>query len=266
MPVETRRVRPRRSASSRPKAKRAMIPRAVKERGTAKGYHEFDHVALTKLYFEKDATTGVTGFKNTDQTTGAPSGASHRGIQFVSTGDTFQTRLGEGVTAVTISQSLTNYTQLAAIFDNYKIIRERYEFWFCIQPNEANQGGTGASAQSINLNLVRDTNTNLPPGSENEVMQYTNPIWIKGSDAHPKRISHVPYLCVDTSRDLEGTSATDMGMNVAASINYLNTKNTLTMFSGLRGWMSLLYDLTANKVSGYLMIRRVQKRRYRNTI
>lgn len=238
------------------------VPRAIATRGTANGYHEFNHHRYTKLYFKTTGTGTFSGFYNTDQTTGAYSGSPQRGVQLNSVGDSFYCNIGEGATVTTIAQGMSNWAELAAVFDNYKVVSESYEFWFALET----KGPADATTTGINLIMVKDPNTNLPPVNEGDVIQYNRQIWIKGVDQFPKKVYNNPFILVDTSRDMNGTAASDFGLNLEASkAGYISTKNNLTMFSGMKGWLSIV-NSGVGDISGYLFIKRVQKRRYKNQI
>lgn len=239
-------------------AKKRSVPRALLTRGTPKGYYEIPVTVYRKLYYNMS-----TGVWPTTQTTGAQTGLTgYQGFALGTDLSTSKMWLGNGAFSASINVTVPGFAELQACFDECKIHRIDYEFWF------QNQGadtalGSSTLQQSANMFIVEDPNNLDPPASLGTILQYAKVHRVVGDLTRPKKITLYPKIRLDagSASDETGTTTT---LAVTAPATYCQSAKPAVEHFGLRGWFDTCSVL--NGQFGYIGIKETQYRRYKRII
>lgn len=238
--------------SSSMRAPMRSIPRAISTRGTPDGYYEIPVNIFRKVYWNMS-----TGLWDTNQTTGASIGATgSNGFSLCSLLDTSVLVTGSAVQAIPVP----GISELQAVFDQCKLVKIEYEFWFA---NQAHQLGATA-LDSPELFIVTDYDNNDVPTSVGEVMQYSKIHRVVGNANNGKyRVTLYPKVRVPvgTAGDEAGTSTSLTGVEAAG---YQDLQKPGAIHMGLRGWFNT-NSSNATASLGYLHVLERQTRRYKIT-
>lgn len=232
------------------------VPRAIAHRGTPRGYYEIPVSLFRKVYWNMS-----TGMWATDQTSGAPVGSTgYNGVSMTTALDTSYMSLGNsGAFSANNNISIPGFAELQAVFDQCKVVRIDYEFWFS-NPSMTQSAGAFDAPE---LWLVKDYDNADPPASMNEVLQYQKPIRILGNANNGTyKVSIYPKVrtSLGSALDEAGTTTTLAGV---ASGGYEDAQKPGAQHFGLRGWF--VTNSSQGATLGYLHIKETQVRRYKIT-
>lgn len=247
----------RRSAAKPRRQMRAVsrVPRAIATRGTPKGYYEIPVSLFRKVYWNMS-----TGLWETSQSTGASIGTSgYNGFSFWSALDVSSMTLGNGAFSASNSSTLPGFTEMQAVFDQCKIVRIDYEFWFS---NQSHEVGTAAH-DNPELFIVKDFDNADPPSTLNEILQYQKVHRVLGNANNGTyKISIYPKVrtSLGAASDEAGTATTLSGVEGSG---YQDVQKPATAHFGLRGWFNT--NSIQGATLGYLHVMERQIRRYKIT-
>lgn len=235
--------------------KKQKIPRAISTRGTPNGYYEIPVTIYRKLYFNMS-----TGVWPTNQTTGAQTGLTgYQGFALSTSLSDSNFFMGNGSFSDSSTITIPGFAELQQVFDECKIVKVDYEFWF---QNTAGSVALGSSTlyQAPNLFIVEDENSADPPSSLGAILQYGKVHQTYGDISQRKKITVYPHIRADggTASDEMGTSST---LGIAMPSTYIQTSKPAVNHFGLRGWMDTCSVLNGN--FGYLGVKETQLRRYK---
>lgn len=246
---------PYRRSAPKKRVMRAVsrVPRAIATRGTPSGYYEIPVNIFRKIYWNMS-----TGLWETNQTTGASVGATgYNGFSFASTLDTSLNYVGGS--GVNNNVTVPGFSEMQAVFDQCKIVRIEYEFWFANQAHEM----TSTSHDSPELFMVTDYDNIDVPTSIGEVMQYSKIHRVVGN-ANIGKYKLVLYPKVRTAIGSDGAeSGTTTTLAGSEAAGYQDAQKPASVHMGLRGWFNTNSSQPATL--GYLHILERQIRRYKIT-
>lgn len=230
---------------------KSRVPRAVATRGTPDGYYEIPTTIYRRLYWNMSS-----GLWTTDTLTGAQSGSTgYQGFGIGTQLDTSSMFLG--ISGGSSIRTVPGFAQLQGVFDECKIARINYEFWFAGQAHENNS----TLSQAPNLWIVEDGNGIDPPTTQDEILQYAKVRCVKGDISSPLKMTIYPKIRVGAASDGSDMSTTETS-GVMDSSRYVSTVKPGVMHMGLRGWFETNPAL-ATAEYGYLCIKETQIRRYK---
>lgn len=233
------------------RSRQSRVPRPLRTRGTPDGYYEIPVTIYRRLYFNMS-----TGLWVTDPVTAATSGSTgYNGFGLGTQLDTSTMYLGGSGASVNVT--VPGFAELQNVFDECKIARIHYEFWFA---NQSGEGGT-TLLQAPNVWIVQDTNSVDPPSSQSTLLQYANVKLVKGDIHTPTKITLYPRMREDVSSDGAALS-TSTTSSVMDHARYCSTEKPSAFHFGLRGWFETNAAL-ATVYLGYLCIKETQIRRYK---
>ncbi len=234
----------------------SRVPRAIATRGTPAGYYEIPVNVFRRVYWNMS-----TGLWKTDQTTGAPSGATgYNGFSLGTQLDASLMALGNGSFSADNHITIPGFAEVQTVFDQGKIVRIEYEFWFS---NQATVNSNVNAYENPELWIVYDPDNLDPPSSIGEISQYQKVLKVKGNanngvfktTVYPKvRIS------VGSAADEGGTATTLTG---SESAGYMDLAKPSATHFGLRGYFINNTHMTNHL--GYLHICERQIRRFKIT-
>lgn len=197
-----------------------------------------------------------TGLWETNQGSGASVGATgYNGFSFASTLDTSVNFVGGANNNI----SVPGFAEMQAVFDQCKIVRIDYEFWFANQAHEM----TSTSHDSPELFIVTDYDNIDVPTSIGEVMQYSKIHRVVGN-ANGGKYKMSLYPKVRTSIGSDGAeAATATTLCGSETAGYMDAQRPGAYHMGLRGWFNTNSSQPATL--GYLHILERQIRRYKIT-
>lgn len=235
--------------------RQSRVPKAIRTRGTPRGYYEIPVTVYRRLYFNMS-----TGLWQTDPYTGVQSGAiGYNGFALNTAMDTSNMPLGNGSITTNVAVAVPGFSSLQGVFEEGKIARIDYEFWIAGQA--ADQGTV--LAQAPNIWVVQDFNNSDPPASLAEVLQYSTVKCVKGDINHPLKITVYPKVrdSVGSAQDELGTTTTIAQVEAGG---YYQLSKPGAIHFGLRGWFETNAALATAQL-GYLCIKETQIRRYKVT-
>lgn len=247
----------RRPAYKKRRVMRAVsrVPRAIATRGTPQGYYEIPVSVFRKVYWNMS-----TGLWETAQSTGTPGGVTgYNGFSFYTALDGSYMALGNGSFSAQNNINVPGFTEMQAVFDQCKVVRIDYEFWFS---NQSHEVGTAAH-DNPELFIVKDFDSADPPGSLAEVLQYQKVARVLGNANNGVyKVSIYPKVrtSVGASADEAGTSTTLAGVE---SSGYQDCQKPGCFHFGLRGWFNT--NSSQGATLGYLHVMERQIRRYKIT-
>lgn len=234
-------------------SRKSRVPRAIRSRGTPDGYYEIPVTVYRRIYFNM-----TSGLWETNPYTAVTSGVTgYQGFGMGTQLDTSQCLLGNGAVSAAIQVTVPGFAQLAAVFDECKIVKIDYEFWVAAQSNEIH----GSLFQAPNIWVALDTNGFDPPGNLDTLLQYSTVKCIKGDINHSQKITVYPKIREDVSTDGAETS-TAASSSAVRSSTYMSTAKPAAVHYGLRGWFEV-NNAAATTSVGYLCIKETQLRRYK---
>lgn len=206
------------------------VPRALQTRGTPDGYYEIPHRQLFRLYGNTS-----TGLWNTNQSTGAPIGATgYVGLGMFFQLDTTNIQLGNGAPSATVSQSVPDFASYQAIFDLCKIASVEVEVWFTDHARQMNTSATTYGAPE--LFLTTDLNDVSPPSALSGVLD-KKVITRVSPDYKRYKINVKPYVAGDAGTS-DGT-ATITTLSLSQPSTYCRTTLPAVAHYGFKGCMAL---------------------------
>lgn len=235
--------------------RQSRVPKAIRTRGTPRGYYEIPVTVYRRLYFNMS-----TGLWNTNPYTAATSGATgYNGFALNTAFDTSNMPLGNGAISANVAVAVPGFANIQGVFEEGKIARIDYEFWLAAQA--ADQGTV--LAQAPNIWIVQDYNNSDPPATLDEVLQYSNVRTVKGDINHPLKITVYPKVrdSVGSAQDELGTTTT---ISAVDNATYFQLSKPGAIHFGLRGWFETNSALATAQL-GYLCIKETQYRRYKVT-
>ena len=164
----------------------ARVPRPIRVRGTPKGYYEIPVTVYRRVYF--NASTGL--WPTNPYTAGTSGSTGYNGFALNTAFDTSNMPLGNGVIAANIAVAVPGFANIQGVFEEGKIARIHYEFWVAGQAQDI---GT-TLAQAPNIFIVQDNNNSDPPGSLDEILQYSNVRMVVGDIHRPTKMTVYPRV------------------------------------------------------------------------
>lgn len=231
----------------------SRIPRAIATRGTPRGYYEIPVNVFRKIYWNMS-----TGLWETNQGTGANVGVTgYQGFSFASTLDTSINFVGGS--GANNNVSVPGFTEMQAVFDQCKIVRIDYEFWFA---NQAHQVGSTVT-ESPELLMVTDYDNVDVPTTIGDIMQYSKIHRVVGN-ANNGKYKFSLYPKVRTSVGSDGAEAgTSTTLAGSENAGYQDAQKPGAYHMGVRGWFNI--STAAQQSIGYLHMLERQIRRYKIT-
>lgn len=201
-----------------------------------------------------------TGLWATDQDTGASIGSTgYNGFSLSSSLDTSYMDLGNGAFSATNNVAIFGFSELQGVFDQCKIDRIDYEFWFSNPSRE--QSGTIHDAPE--LFIARDPDNADPPSALGGILQYQNVYRVLGNANNGVfKVSVYPKVrySIGVAADEAGTSTTLSGVQPAG---FQDAQKPSGLHFALRGWF--VTNSSQAATLGYLHIKERQIRRYKIT-
>lgn len=234
--------------------RQSRVPRPIRTRGTPRGYYEIPVTVYRRVYYNMS-----TGLWATDPYTAVTSGSTgYSGFALNTSMDTSNMPLGNGAITSGIPVTIPGFAGIQGVFEEGKIARIEYEFWFASQAAEIG----GSLFQAPNIWVVQDFNNADPPASLSELLQYSSVKCIKGDINHPMKMTLYPKVrdAVGSAQDELGTTLT---LSQVESPGYFQLSKPGAIHFGLRGWMET--NNAAGVTVGYLCIKETQIRRYKIT-
>lgn len=232
----------------------SRVPRAIATRGTPEGYYEIPVNVFRRVYWNMS-----TGLWETNQTTGASVGVTgYTGFSLGTQLDTSIMFLGNGFISASNNIGIPGFTEIQTVFDQGKIVRIEYEFWFT---NVATVNATGGAYENPELWIVHDPDNLDPPANIGEVSQYQKVLKVKGNannGVYKTTIYPKVRVSVGTAADQSGTSSTLTG---SESAGYMDLDKPGATHFGLRGFF--VNNSVMTNHLGYLHICERQIRRFK---
>ena len=245
--------RGRRAAKSYTRAV-SRVPRAIATRGTPAGYYEIPVNVFRRVYWNMS-----TGLWPTNQTTGASTGLTgYNGFSLGTTLDTSYMSLGNGAFSADNNIAIPGFTEIQTVFDQGKIVRVDYEFYFT---NQSTVAASAGAYENPELWIVFDPDNLDPPSTITDVSQYQRVLKVKGN-ANNGVFKTTVYpkvrVQIGSSSDEAGTTTTLAGTENAG---YMDLAKPGAMHFGLRGYF--INNSVMTNHLGYLHICERQIRRFK---
>jgi len=207
------------------------VPRAISTRGTPDGYYEIPMRQLFRIYGNTS-----TGLWNTNQTTGAPIGATgYQGLGIYAALDNTYINLGNGAVSAVITQSVPDFASAQNLFDLCKIVDMKVEIWYTNHSRDLSSTGTVYGAPE--LFLAEDLNDAFPPSSINTVLDKKKVLRCSAMQDKKFTMMTKPYLTTDaSSNDGSGVSTATA---VAQPSTYVRCAVPSVSHFGIKGWSAL---------------------------
>lgn len=223
------------------------IPRAIRTRGTDKGYYEFPCTQMIRVFMNQ-----ATGFWKTDPTTNGPLGATgYSGLSMYFKPNETIVNLGNGGVTDSMTFAAPDATSFINIFDEVKIAKVTIEAWMTVATSQVNHSFNNATE------VWGVVDTSDAQTGTSAVQEYSKSV--RFLPDRKTSMTFIPEMKLDTTADAgSGTTMTAAGSHTG----YVESAST-TAHYGAKFYFWKPYDPDGTSEAWWFNMKVTQVRRYK---